>query len=623
MMSAFAFANAGMLAALIALPVIWYFLRLTPPKPKVEAFPPTRLLMEIAQKEEQPARSPWWLTALRLALAAAVILALAGPVFKPTGEVAPGSGPLLLVVDNGWSAAPQWPSMLATAHRIVDLATAAGRPVALMATAEPANQSLLPGDGDAILKRLDALAPEPWAANYAALTPGARGGRAVGRVRRRRLAVGRPRWQGRHRLRRRAHHRRQRTDDRLRRRWRRPLRPEAAHRRRRRPHRSDRPPPGSRRGGRHRAGERHQGARGRRGALRLRRQGHQRHGEVHAAGRAAQRHRPRRGQRAGDRGRRAASRRPLPPAPGRAHLRRVGRGRPAAALAALLHLPRARTLRRCARAAGRQRRRRHPAAHRRRRLGDRHGRHRQPDHRRRGHGDQVGAERRHAGALRRAAPGRRPPTAWCPSRSATATACSAARCHGRPPQPLASFNQQSPFAGLTVPQDVVVRRQVLAEPDGALADRTWAALADGTPLVTAAPSGKGWIILFHVTADTSWSTLPLSGTFVEMLRRVVAFSGASGGKANANAQPAPPYRLLDGSGHFTSPRQRPRRSAATSRRSSSARSIRRASTARRTASGRSTCSTTRPSCPPSTSQASPARPCAPIRPWRRPCWRRG
>ena len=86
------------------------------------------------------------------------------------------------------------------------------------------------------------------------------------------------------------------------------------------------------------------------------------------------------------------------------------------------------------------------------------------------------------------------------------------------PQPLASFSDKSPFAGLTVPDDVTVTRQVLAEPDGALADRTWAALADGTPLVTAAPLGKGWLILFHVTADTSWSNLPLSGTFVEMLQ---------------------------------------------------------------------------------------------------------
>ncbi len=34
------------------------------------------------------------------------------------------------------------------------------------------------------------------------------------------------------------------------------------------------------------------------------------------------------------------------------------------------------------------------------------------------------------------------------------------------PQPLASFSPNSPFAGLPVPDDVLVKRQVLAEPDG-------------------------------------------------------------------------------------------------------------------------------------------------------------
>jgi hypothetical protein len=124
------------------------------------------------------------------------------------------------------------------------------------------------------------------------------------------------------------------------------------------------------------------------------------------------------------------------------------------------------------------------------------------------------------------------------------------------PEPLASFSPNSPFAGLNVPSDVLVTRQVLAEPDGALAGRTWAALADGTPLVTAAQSGKGWLVLFHVTADTSWSNLPLSGAFVDMLRRVIAFSSAGAAKPAKEGEspaPVPPYRLLDGYGHFVNP----------------------------------------------------------------------
>ena len=123
------------------------------------------------------------------------------------------------------------------------------------------------------------------------------------------------------------------------------------------------------------------------------------------------------------------------------------------------------------------------------------------------------------------------------------------------PQPLASFAAGSPFTGMTVPQDVTVSRQVLAEPDGDLPQHTWAALADGTPLVTASANGKGWIILFHVTADTSWSNLPLSGTFVEMLRRIAALSTASkGSRSDTRGAVAllPPYRILDGYGRFAS-----------------------------------------------------------------------
>ena len=60
----------------------------------------------------------------------------------------------------------------------------------------------------------------------------------------------------------------------------------------------------------------------------------------------------------------------------------------------------------------------------------------------------------------------------------------------------------------------------------ALSEHSWATLGDGTPLVTAARRGKGMIVLFHVTADTRWSDLPLSGAFVDMLKRIVGLSGA-------------------------------------------------------------------------------------------------
>ncbi len=127
------------------------------------------------------------------------------------------------------------------------------------------------------------------------------------------------------------------------------------------------------------------------------------------------------------------------------------------------------------------------------------------------------------------------------------------------PQPLAAFSRDSPFNGMTVPNDVTVSRQVLAEPDATLNDNTWATLADGTPLVTAARRGKGLIVLFHVTGDTRWSDLPLSGAFVEMLRRIVSLAGtaavAKTGDENAKTahQVVPPSRVLDGFGSFVAP----------------------------------------------------------------------
>jgi hypothetical protein len=128
------------------------------------------------------------------------------------------------------------------------------------------------------------------------------------------------------------------------------------------------------------------------------------------------------------------------------------------------------------------------------------------------------------------------------------------------PQPLAGFTRESPFGGMAVPTDVAVTRQVLAEPDSGLTERTWATLADGTPLVTAARRGKGVVVLFHVTADTRWSNLPLSGAFVEMFKRIVALAGtaqasdaASGERRGAAREAVPPTRVLDGFGAFGPP----------------------------------------------------------------------
>jgi Domain of unknown function (DUF4159)/Aerotolerance regulator N-terminal len=119
------------------------------------------------------------------------------------------------------------------------------------------------------------------------------------------------------------------------------------------------------------------------------------------------------------------------------------------------------------------------------------------------------------------------------------------------PAGLAPFPAASPFAGLPANDDVRVTRQVLAEPSADLAGRTWAALEDGTPLVTETPVGAGRVVLFHVTANADWSNLPLSGVFVDMLRRMVELSvGVNSAQGSAMLAPA---ETLDGFGLLSQP----------------------------------------------------------------------
>ena len=63
--------------------------------------------------------------------------------------------------------------------------------------------------------------------------------------------------------------------------------------------------------------------------------------------------------------------------------------------------------------------------------------------------------------------------------------------------------------------------------------------------------GAGEIVLFHTSADASWSNLPLSGHFVEMLRRIAQLSRANGGADTSEATTLAPYRLLDAHGALT------------------------------------------------------------------------
>src|SRR6266576_404405 len=99
-----AFASPWLLAALAVLPVLWWLLRVTPPAPRRLRFPAIRLLLGLVPREETPARTPLWLILLRMALTALIILAVAHPLLNPQTRLA-STGPILLVIDDGWPAA--------------------------------------------------------------------------------------------------------------------------------------------------------------------------------------------------------------------------------------------------------------------------------------------------------------------------------------------------------------------------------------------------------------------------------------------------------------------------------------------------------------------------------------
>lgn len=156
------FASPLLLTALLALPALWFLLRVVPPRPKELNFPPTRLLFDIRPKEETPARTPWWLTLLRLLLAALVILAAAGPIWNPPASAPSSSGPLVLVIDQGWPAAATWAQRISTANGLVDEAAANGRGVALIPTGDVPKDAtlLLPAQAR---DKLRSLTPVAWA----------------------------------------------------------------------------------------------------------------------------------------------------------------------------------------------------------------------------------------------------------------------------------------------------------------------------------------------------------------------------------------------------------------------------------------------------------------------------
>jgi hypothetical protein len=177
------FAQPWLLLALAALPVIWWLVRASPPAPRTQIFPALRLLADLRAQIEQPERTPPWLLILRILAASCLILGLAEPVLDP-GHGLPGHGPLLIVVDDGWASAADWPDRIAAAEAAIAAAARAERPVALLATAASADGRPPEIEGPmaptAARARLAALTPLPWPPDDAAAAHALAGWHAPG-----------------------------------------------------------------------------------------------------------------------------------------------------------------------------------------------------------------------------------------------------------------------------------------------------------------------------------------------------------------------------------------------------------------------------------------------------------
>ena len=564
-----AFLSPWLLAGLIALPVIWWLLRTIPPRPRRLEFPPTRILVGIENREKTPAQTPWWLTLIRMLAAALVILALAEPVLNPNSEKAlSGSGPVVLVVDNGWSSAAQWGARTYMIERLIAEAEGRSRPVLIVPTANPTKALSLKVEAPAAARSTAAaVQPQPFApermtalpAMTSALT-GASDAIVVW------LADGID------------HDGKAREfADRL----------------------------SSLAGGKlsvvdMRPGQEALGAvagvaqGGRLDAQVLRAEGGPRTGTLHAMSARAQRlgeapftlgagdtralvtfdmplelrNQVTRVEIAGERSAGAVHL-----LDSRSQWHRVGlvsgasREQAQPLLAPLYYIERAlQPFSEIAKSDDSNLStvistliKRNVSALMLADIGT------LPHDIK----EQVEEWVKKGGVLVRFA-GPRLENGGddllpVPLRLGGRTLGGA--LSWATPQPLAPFGDDSLFAGLTPPPEVLVNKQVLADPAGLGPDvKVWARLRDGTPLVTAARRGNGQVIFFHVTANSDWSNLSLSGLFVEMLRRIASLGGTGGsGDALANdakgsTSDAPatvdvlaPLQVLDGFGLLKSP----------------------------------------------------------------------
>jgi len=517
------FAAPWLLLTAAALPLLWWLLRILPPAPRRQDFPALRLLLGLTASAPSPARSPLWLVLLRLTLAAALIAAAAHPLWNAAPPLA--EGPLLLVVDDGWAAAHSWPQTRDELLRLLDQAERKGRPTRLLTTA--VKPELRNGGARAWAETLE---PKPWpsdrataahllegspAAQVVWLSDGMEDGgsqtlldglRKLGPVR----VLAPP------------------TSPLLLA----PPRPELAEltpvlrRSSNLPSRT--------------LVVRAADAMGRtlaRQEVRFEDGDDQKDAPLSMP--AELRNRVARIEIEGEN---SAAATVLLDARWQRHPVGLAEAAPATSplLDDLYYIERALP----------------QAELRRGKLGDLlqrplsllvlpDGAAPPEDAALRRWIEQGGLLLRLAGPKLAAKPDGLLPVALRNGGRSLGGAMSWTQ-----PQSLGPMPDSGPFAGLIVPPDLKVKSQLLAEPSLGLADKTWARLEDGTPLVTAQRLGKGWLVLLHTTVWPSWSDLGLSGLFPQMLDRLLALSQGLGG-GSKDEHPLPPWRLMDGFGHLS------------------------------------------------------------------------
>ncbi len=168
MIANLAFTTPLLLLALIALPILWWLLRAVPPAPLKRRFPGVALLLGLSDDETQTDKTPWWLLLLRMLAVAAAIVGFAGPVLNPQAERVSGSGPLIVAMDASWASARDWSDRISRVEMALEEAERAGRPVAVVALTDLPSGDLALQSASAWATRLPSLAPQPFAPDYAA-----------------------------------------------------------------------------------------------------------------------------------------------------------------------------------------------------------------------------------------------------------------------------------------------------------------------------------------------------------------------------------------------------------------------------------------------------------------------